>query len=1010
MSTSRCLRRLQNKYAIATSVVASPRAHSLVAFSSTAKCIPRRQFTHTPRRFHTLPGHYAGSIQTTDDVSSSQENSELVLEDELLTIQDAAIEELEAMLGKPLQAAIEDDQLAERLLAGTAYEHSTSGEVEMTIEEAEDPLMALRTGGLPPEEIVRAARNIFGDYLPGGVLSEKEFAVYKRLYGEPLPEDDELEELPVAEAETVSPGGISENTLYSVEGEELSYQLESAAEIENSIRKQPDFENAFGIDDTYARTSARPQLTTGIEEIARTVQGDVINQELDDYEPDEEEVEPEDTRSHPLTKLGKFGTYPRTTFFSKETFIRPVEEVMSNFSNRQLKEMCERTFGGPGLPDSPLTPRSGRSRQQVPIPLEASQNVMGQMEANAFMASVMPPTYASILAVLTETRKRLGASWLNKTLAKPGGPRILDAGSGGVGILAWRDVVQAHWEALHSSNSNRPPPPESKSVVLTGSDALRHRAIRMLDNTTFIPRLPDYIQTRQIPTLDDDRPAQQRKQFDLIIAPHSLFALKEEWERKLHVKNLWSLLSDDGGVLILIEKGIPRGFETIAAAREMLLERYITTPEGQEGSLSITATDINAPESEVYQKTPGMIVAPCTNHTKCPLYRTAGVSRGRKDICSFQQRYVRPPFLQRVLGAKDRNHDDVDFSYLSVMKGEDLRTRSFSTWDQVSDPFSAPPADSAASAAEIQRSAIDEMQSGFEHVGPTSSDSTAPPPTHALPRIINQPLKRQAHVTIDLCTPTGEIRRWTIPKSFSRQAYRDARKARWGDLWALGAKTNVARNLKVGVSEKDLQGSGGKMAGSMGKPRSRKERLEMEAAKILEAEEAAEEEEQSEEQELMRLIEEDNLLDDPEDDLIDMDTLTPKSTAGSAKGKPKQNHAKLNNVNIFGKTATSKRSATEPTADPPSSKFNKKTNRVPGNSSHGHIYERYPDTIGTTDHFGDRYGEEDPLAYWSESLDDTMLEDEARRQLSKSGRRPTTKNTQRLKRELRRARRESSRI
>jgi hypothetical protein len=37
-----------------------------------------------------------------------------------------------------------------------------------------------------------------------------------------------------------------------------------------------------------------------------------------------------------------------------------------------------------------------------------------------------------------------------------------------------------------------------------------------------------------------------------------------------------------------------------------------------------------------------------------------------------------------------------------------------------------------------------------------------------------------------------------VPRSFSRQAYRDARKSDWGDLWALGAKTRVHRNLRIG--------------------------------------------------------------------------------------------------------------------------------------------------------------------------------------------------------------------
>jgi ribosomal protein RSM22 (predicted rRNA methylase) len=51
---------------------------------------------------------------------------------------------------------------------------------------------------------------------------------------------------------------------------------------------------------------------------------------------------------------------------------------------------------------------------------------------------------------------------------------------------------------------------------------------------------------------------------------------------------------------------------------------------------------------------------------------------------------------------------------------------------------------------------------------------------------------------MDVCTPAGKIERWTVPKSFSKLAYHDARKTRWGDLWALGAKTTAERPPRNG--------------------------------------------------------------------------------------------------------------------------------------------------------------------------------------------------------------------
>lgn len=181
-----------------------------------------------------------------------------------------------------------------------------------------------------------------------------------------------------------------------------------------------------------------------------------------------------------------------------------------------------------------------------------------------------------------------------------------------------------------------------------------------------------------------------------------------------------------------------------------------------------------------------MIIAPCTNHLTCPMHNPAGPTKGRRDYCHFEQRYIRPPFLQRIMGAKDRNHEDIKFSYLAVQRGADLRQEQ-----------------------DIQQDvqATDSAFEGFEHLEETDT-TTSSSGFHplSLPRAVYPPLKRRGHVIFDLCTPAGKIERWTVPRSFSRQAYRDARKSNWGDLWALGAKTRIPRKLNLG----DKHGEGKK--------------------------------------------------------------------------------------------------------------------------------------------------------------------------------------------------------
>jgi ribosomal protein RSM22 (predicted rRNA methylase) len=718
-----------------------------------------------------------------------------------LEIELQALEQIEKELGKPLDEAIREDELTAR---DFDPEVEIEAAAEFMIEDAIHQVHALRDNGASSEEIVREARSLFDEYLPEGALDEEETRVYVRLYGEPV--EQELAEDDLVEEE-FAPEDESEPVLLNAEGQEFGPEEETRHVVESEVTQGIATDTSTATK-TYTPYSA--EATTRARDIARQLGGELC--EPNEYNRDEEEAgeaESPDEKAHPLTVLGKFNTTPRTVFLNQESYVQPLTDMLGAYSNKQLKEMCEKTFGGLGLPDSALTPRSGKGRKPIAIPLDPSQHVMGEMESNAYFATVVPPTYAAITSILSETRKRLGSSWLRELLAKPDGPRILDAGAAGAGILAWRDIVDAEWRSLHYLDDDMPEPPQSKAVVLAGSDTIRHRSAALLENTTFIPRLPDYVHSRHGPTIDDDRPIQARKEFDVIIAPHTLFPLKEEWQRKQQVQNLWSLLSTNGGVLILLEKGVHRGFEAVAAARDLLLTRYISSPgsETYESELQSALSQ----EEQITKKDPGMIIAPCTNHSKCPMYTVQGVAQGRRDMCSFQQRYVRPGFLQRILGATDRNHDEVDFSYISVMKGKDIRGAQTSSYDDIKDPWNLP----------------------------KSSSSSVPenfPLTTDLPRIVYQPLKRQGHVTIDLCTPAGKIERWTVPKSFGKQAYHDARKSKWGDLWALGAKTQVTRNLQLGTKTEKEQMIKDRLSDEAAERRERQEEAALDEMEYTEVE------------------------------------------------------------------------------------------------------------------------------------------------------------------------------
>ena len=658
------------------------------------------------------------------------------------------------------------------------------------------------------EAVARRARQTFGETLPDGLLTPEELKLYERMYGPPVratrPEDIELlqeveEDEMELEEEDSGNALLRENE--DGELEEVEYQLEDADESQPESKAQ---KMLYRDIEAATKAPSRESALDGIQKEETDLDQDTSESsaelEMDEDYDEVEDVEDLDneyersgpTRTHPLTVAGRFGTSPTTLHLPPDTFTEPVTDLLADSPNKHLTDVALRTFGGPGLPNSTATPASKRHLQQQPIALEASQSRMTDMQANTYLAAVMPGAYAAVMSTLVEVRKRLGTDWLSELLGKEGGPRILDAGAGGAGVLAWREVVQAEWERMHPEVLPKPAPLGNATVV-TGSSQLRHRASRLLENTTFLPRLPDYVSTQNLPYQKEDI-VSQRKQYDIVVAPHTLWTLKEDYMRKTQVQNFWSLLNPDGGVLIIIEKGVPRGFELVAAARELLLRKRIASPDSMSYENELQSTS----EDQVTMKEESMIIAPCTSHGKCPLYLNSGRAKGRKDLCHFSQRYIRPPFLQRILGAKGRNHEDVRFSYIAVQRGRDKRqTENIIQGESAANAAFAGFGGSDIVETDATEDAIQSTQPETQQVSMLS-----------LPRSIKPPLKRRGHIVLDLCTPAGKIERWTVPKSFGKQAYRDARKSQWGDLWALGAKIRVPGNIRTGTLKEETMAKG----------------------------------------------------------------------------------------------------------------------------------------------------------------------------------------------------------
>ncbi|RPB08755.1 hypothetical protein P167DRAFT_473450, partial [Morchella conica CCBAS932] len=607
------------------------------------------------------------------------------------------------------------------------------------------------------EDYVRSVRTQWGSNLPENLLTDRELALYERHYGKPvrmLKAGEELFGDGPADTEGGS-GGLEAGTttLQGVDGEDI-----------------------------------------------------VDNTDLAAYSTGEEDVPAGDSdghieRTHPLTSIGRFATHP-STIRVPPSVQQQTMDSLSSVPNKHLDAAATRIFGSRQLPDSPVFTNSG-GKTLTKVLLDVEDARMSDIEAEVWLATVLPGYYSQSLSAMTELRRRLGGDWAL------GVRNVLDVGSGGAAVLAWRSVVEAEQalrrdeaRARAGAEESTLPPPEAdlsgiKATVVTAAEPLRYRMAKQLSDTTFIPRMPDRNPDNVFrspsfgaggATLEPNQ-KQVRKTYDLIVATHNMLPLRETHHRRDRIRKLWSHVNPSGGVLLLIEKGTPLGFEAIAGARAALLRNYIASPDSTHrtvGGNSAVEAGLDPVEKEA-----GAIVAPCTNHKECPLFPhgyTDGV--GRKDWCHFVQRYERPTYLQRVMGANARNHDDILYSFVAVRRGVDYRRAGNPVIEPDPEEFRHPPEGAGAGAG-----------AGAGWAPPTQSPYSMDQLRRyafTLPRTLFPPIKRHGHVTLDVCTPSGTLERWTVPKSFSKTAFRDARKSRWGDLWALGGKSKTLRNVRVG--------------------------------------------------------------------------------------------------------------------------------------------------------------------------------------------------------------------
>ncbi|KAI7950349.1 hypothetical protein MJO29_009023 [Puccinia striiformis f. sp. tritici] len=482
--------------------------------------------------------------------------------------------------------------------------------------------------------------------------------------------------------------------------------------------------------------------------------------------------------------LGLYGKYRLTS--SRESLDMTNNEIMDNFlsASENINVEDGKKFIKPKL-----------------------RTTYDHLTSISFAAGAMPSAYGSTLRVLLELKRRLDTDKIRRGLETEWTPKsLVDYGSGTGSALwaaleVWPSTLK-EYTGLDKSSSmiwlnetllkQRTTPP---LIGLSESDLKAHfrritisptqaeRLNNLNKNTTssdWVKAIEKADEKQEAKNLDIELEKEPMK-FDytgdsnglLAIMSYTLSDLPNQAARREAIEGIWN---SGAQTIVIVDRGTPAGFEVVADARQQLLmlgrKEYRRTKYERELS-----TETDKSDEKDLNELGSWVLAPCPHDKPCPLH----LSDNPKHFCHFSQRIDRPKFL------KDTKHttkpeEDAKYSYVIIRRGQ-----------RPSPPTATTTSDSA-----THFSSSGETMLGSE--GEKSTENGGSSSTGAAlewPRIILPPHKSKGHVVFDVCALSGEIERFTVPKSQGKQAYYDARKSFWGDSWPHGSKkTPIVKVLK----------------------------------------------------------------------------------------------------------------------------------------------------------------------------------------------------------------------
>ncbi|KAJ7103114.1 mitochondrial small ribosomal subunit Rsm22-domain-containing protein [Mycena belliarum] len=490
----------------------------------------------------------------------------------------------------------------------------------------------------------------------------------------------------------------------------------------------------------------------------------IVTDQADDIEFDPQEAEHDvEGRKSPAAAFGSSGIGDVVLPLELQNSINL---IISEGDKKQLRSDAQRLFQDQNDEDGFEDSWTAKYDKRYSTRSQTLRH--SERDGSAFASVALPAHYSVITAVLQHVKRRLEPEWRVE--------RIIDWGAGtGSGLWGGGYAFQT-------------PKPEAEPVDLAlANTTVRHylgidkreglvtvgkRLLRDIDTGPL--RVSWHKSFRE-----EDGIPRSEGHHTVALSAFMLTSLATYVARKALVKEMWS---SGAHVLILIDHNTKEGFESIAEARDYLL--------------NVGRKEFNDPEADDWDIRGSHVVAPCPHDHGCPLNFPGDI----KLICGFSQRLQRPSFVRRTKHAGD-GHEDMGYSYIVIRRGprpsnpgttlgrvgrvghiaveKELSKQPVKELSLHDEHEAALPAEEP----EPSMDPLEEFRALKDHMSPTALDAALRLEAYNWPRLIFPPLKKSGHIILDGCTPEGKIMRMTIPRSQGKQPFYDARKSSWGDIF-----------------------------------------------------------------------------------------------------------------------------------------------------------------------------------------------------------------------------------